>query len=57
MVGHRCYDCQMGFIAKSQDEAVEEAEEQKQLVVDDCEAELVYARHCPYCGGKSIEAR
>lgn len=57
MVHHTCMSCQMGFQAKSFDEAVDEQEEARKAGKRDSEGELAYAQFCPYCGSRTIEAR
>ena len=57
MIHFTCMECQMGFQARSYDEALEEQEGAKKAGEYDPESELVYAKYCPYCGSQAIEER
>ena len=63
MLYHTCTECHRGFIATSFDEATEGLVELKGMSKEQADKfeggaeELVYAKFCPYCGGKAIEAR
>lgn len=72
MLHYVCRNCQMGFQARSHDEALEELKETtKTGSVDESTAPaaspftsmvssrlvLVYAKYCPYCGSEAIEQR
>jgi predicted Zn-ribbon and HTH transcriptional regulator len=46
----------MGFAAQSRDEAEVEAENAKEVGEYEEDSELIYAKHCPYCGSENIEA-
>lgn len=55
MTHHTCTDCQMGFIAKSYDEAMEELQALPKEERDRAEIPA-YAKQCPYCGSTAIKA-
>ena len=57
MIHFTCNDCQVGFIARSREEAEDEAKEAAKTEDFDGNAELVYARRCPYCGSFAIKER
>lgn len=57
MIHFTCNDCQMGFQARSKEEAEEEAKKAAKTEDFDENAELVYANQCPYCGSWAIEER
>jgi len=62
MVHHTCLDCQMGFVAVSQEEAEELVKvrvKEGKISEDEIEGSIYssYATCCPYCGGRHVEAR
>jgi len=57
MVHFTCMDCQMGFQARSYEEAVEEATVKARRGDEVDDKTLVYASFCPYCGSQAIEVK